>query len=69
MGVAGFACRIGSTATEMPVTAQASPLTFSDKYKRQGRKSVGSSEGMAGALRILDPEDLPAAMRARVHRR
>src|SRR5262249_40256735 len=29
------------------------------------RKSVGSSEGMAGALRILDPEHLPAEMRAR----
>src|SRR5262249_14284706 len=28
------------SATEMPVTLQASPLTFSDKYKRQGRKSV-----------------------------
>jgi D-alanine-D-alanine ligase len=54
-----------ASVTEMPVTLQASPLTFSDKYKRQGRKSIGSSEGMAGALRVLDPEDLPAEMRAR----
>jgi len=54
-----------ASITEMPVTLQASPLTFSEKYKRQGRKSIGSSEGMAGALRVLDPEDLPAEMRAR----
>jgi D-alanine-D-alanine ligase len=54
-----------ASITEMPVTSQASPLTFSEKYKRQGRKSIGSSEGMAGALRILDPDDLPAEMRAR----
>ncbi|HEX4348645.1 MAG TPA: hypothetical protein VHZ73_13805, partial [Vicinamibacterales bacterium] len=54
-----------ASVTEMPVTAQASPLTFSEKYKRQGRKSIGSSEGMAGALRVLDPQDLPAALRAR----
>jgi D-alanine-D-alanine ligase len=45
------------------VTLQDSPLTFSEKYKRQGRKSVGSSEGMAGALRVLDPQDLPEAVR------
>ena len=44
-----------ASVTEMPVTSQASPLTFSEKYKRQGRKSIGSSEGMAGALRVLDP--------------
>jgi D-alanine-D-alanine ligase len=54
-----------ASVTEMPVTNQASPLSFSDKYKKQGRKSVGSSEGMAGALRVLDPEALPAEMRAR----
>lgn len=53
-----------ASVTEMPVTSQASPLSFSEKYKRQGRKSVGSSEGMAGALRVLDPNDLPAEMRA-----
>jgi len=54
-----------ASVTEMPATNQASPLTFSEKYKRQGRKSVGSSEGMAGALRILDPQDLPIDMRRR----
>jgi D-alanine-D-alanine ligase len=54
-----------ASVTEMPVTQQASPLSFSEKYKKQGRKSVGSSEGMAGALRVLDPEDLPVEMRAR----
>src|SRR5204862_1900960 len=54
-----------ASATEMPVTAQESPLTFSEKYKRQGRKSVGSTEGMAGALRVLDPDSLPAETRAR----
>jgi D-alanine-D-alanine ligase len=52
-----------ASVSEMPVTLQDSPLTFSEKYKRQGSKSVGSSEGMAGALRVLDPEDLPAAVR------
>jgi D-alanine-D-alanine ligase len=54
-----------ASVTEMPVTSQATPLTFAEKYRRQGRKSIGSSEGMAGALRILDPQDLPAEMRAR----
>jgi D-alanine-D-alanine ligase len=57
-----------ASVTEMPLTTQASPLTFSEKYKRQGRKSVGSSEGMAGALRVLDPDDLPAEMRAAAQR-
>jgi D-alanine-D-alanine ligase len=64
VAVAGVGEPIASI-TEMPVTQQASPLTFSEKYKKQGRKSVGSSEGMAGALRVLDPVDLPVEMRAR----
>lgn len=64
VAVAGLDEAVASI-TEMPVTAQASPLTFSEKYKRQGRKSIGSSEGMAGALRVLDPQDLPAELRAR----
>jgi D-alanine-D-alanine ligase len=63
VAVAGLDRPVASV-TEMPVTSQASPLTFSEKYKREGRKSVGSSEGMAGALRVLDPEDLPKEMRA-----
>ncbi len=54
-----------ASVTEMPVTSQASPLSFSEKYKRQGGKSVGSSQGMAGALRVLDPEDLSVEIRAR----
>ena len=57
-----------ASVTEMPVTAQATPLTFSEKYRRQGRKSIGSSEGMAGALRVLDPQDLPPEMRAAAQR-
>jgi D-alanine-D-alanine ligase len=57
-----------ASVTEMPVTSQASPLTFAEKYRKQGRKSIGSSEGMAGALRVLDPQDLPAEMRARAQR-
>ena len=64
VAVAGLDEPVAST-TEMPVTAQASPLTFSEKYKRQGRKTVGSSAGMAGAARVLDPDVLPAEMRAR----
>lgn len=64
VAVAGLDQPVASV-TEMPVTNQAAPLSFSEKYKKQGRKSVGSSEGMAGALRILDPEELPAEMRAR----
>jgi D-alanine-D-alanine ligase len=62
VAVAGLDEPIASV-TEMPVTSQAAPLSFSEKYKRQGTKSVGS-QGMAGALRVLDPEDLPAEMRA-----
>jgi len=64
VAVAGLDQAVASV-TEMPATSQASPLTFSEKYKRQGRKSVGSSEGMAGALRVLDPQDLPMETRRR----
>jgi D-alanine-D-alanine ligase len=67
VAVAGLDEPVAST-TEMPVTSQASPLSFSDKYKREGRKSIGTSEGMAGALRVLDPQDLPAEMRAAAQR-
>jgi D-alanine-D-alanine ligase len=62
VAVAGLDEPIASV-TEMPVTSQGSPLSFSEKYKPQGTKSVGS-QGMAGALRVLDPEDRPAEMRA-----
>jgi D-alanine-D-alanine ligase len=54
-----------ASITELPVTNQESPLSFSEKYKREGRKSIGSSDGMASALRVLDPSDLPAELRAR----
>jgi D-alanine-D-alanine ligase len=67
VAVAGLDVPVPSV-TEMPVTSQASILSFSEKYKRQGRKSIGSSEGMAGALRVLDPADLPAEMRANAQR-
>jgi D-alanine-D-alanine ligase len=62
VAVAGLDTPVPSV-TEMPVTSQASPLSFSEKYRRQGRKSVGSSQGMAGALRVLDPQDVPVTMR------
>jgi D-alanine-D-alanine ligase len=67
VAVAGLDVPVPSV-TEMPVTSQSSILSFSEKYKRQGRKSIGSSEGMAGALRVLDPEDLPAELRASAQR-
>ena len=62
VAVAGLDRPVASVS-EMPLTLQDSPLTFSEKYKRQGRKSVGSSEGMASALRVLDPQDLPEPLR------
>ncbi len=62
VAVAGLDTPVPSV-TEMPVTSQSSPLSFSEKYKRQGRKSVGSSDGMAGALRVLDPQDVSVTMR------
>jgi D-alanine-D-alanine ligase len=62
VAVAGLDRPVASV-TEMPVTQQDSPLTFSEKYKRQGGKSVGSA-GMAGALRVLDPEQLPSEVRS-----
>ena len=62
VAVAGLDDAVASVS-EMPVTAKSSILSFSEKYKRQGRKSIGSSEGMAGALRVLDPDDLPSEMR------
>jgi D-alanine-D-alanine ligase len=64
VAVAGLEEAVASV-TEMPVTSQATLLSFSDKYKRQGRKSIGSTQGMAGALRLLDPEALPLEMRQR----
>ena len=57
-----------ASVTEMPATNQATPLTFAEKYRREGPKTVGSTEGMAGALRILDPQDLPADMRRRAQK-
>jgi D-alanine-D-alanine ligase len=53
-----------ASITEMPVTSQTSPLSFADKYRRQGRKGVGS-QGMAGLARVLDPQDLPQEIRDR----
>jgi len=67
VAVAGLEEPVASV-TEMPLTSQASPLTFAEKYRRQGRKSIGSSEGMAGALRVLDPQSLPAEMRTNAQR-
>jgi D-alanine-D-alanine ligase len=63
VAVAGLDEPVAST-TEMPVTSQASLLSFSDKYKREGGKSIGGA-GMASALRVLDPADLPAEVRQR----
>lgn len=54
-----------ASVSEMPATSKASILSFSEKYKREGGKSVGSSQGMAGALRVLDPQDLPEELRLR----
>lgn len=54
-----------ASVTEMPATSRTSILSFSEKYKREGGKSVGSSQGMAGALRVLDPQDLPEELRQR----
>jgi D-alanine-D-alanine ligase len=56
------------SVTEMPATSTASILSFSEKYKREGGKSVGTSQGMAGALRVLDPQDLPEELRRRAQR-
>jgi len=67
VAVAGLETPVPSVS-EMPVTAQASPLTFSEKYKKSGPKSVGRSEGMASALRVLDPVDLSAELRERAQR-
>jgi D-alanine-D-alanine ligase len=67
VAVAGLDTAVASVS-EMPVTAKTSILSFSEKYKRQGRKSIGSSEGMAGALRVLDPDDLSVEMRADAQR-
>jgi hypothetical protein len=56
-----------ASVTEMPLTSKDAALSFSEKYKKQGGKSIGSSEGMAGALRVLDPpaadEAAPRCMR------
>ncbi len=54
-----------ASVSEMPATSTASILSFGEKYKREGGKSVGSSQGMAGALRVLDPQDLPEELRRR----
>ncbi len=64
VAVAGLERPVASVS-EMPVTSQSSPLTFSEKYKRTGGKSVGSSGGLASALRVLDPQDLPEEVRLR----
>jgi len=62
VAVVGLEAPVAS-ATEMPLTDQRSPLSFSEKYKREGTKAVGSSEGMASASRVLDPMSIPLEMR------
>ena len=57
-----------ASVTEMPFTSKDAALSFSEKYKKQGGKSIGSSEGMSGALRVLDPADVPEELRARAQR-
>lgn len=57
-----------ASVTEMPLTSKDAALSFSEKYKKEGGKSIGSSEGMAGAMRVLDPADLPEELRARAQR-
>lgn len=54
-----------ASVTEMPATSSSAILSFSQKYKRQGGKSLGTSQGMAGASRVLDPQDLPEELRRR----
>lgn len=66
VAVAGLDTPVASV-TEMPLTSLDQPLTFAEKYRRQGGKSVGS-QGMAGALRVLDPDSLPVEMRANAQR-
>lgn len=67
VAVAGLDEPVASVC-EMPLTSQASPLTFAEKYRRKGGKSVGSSQGMAGALRVLDPDQIPLEMREAAQR-
>ena len=67
VAVAGLDTPVASV-TEMPVTSDAAPLSFSEKYRRSGGKSVGSSQGMASLARILDPQALPLSMREEAQR-
>lgn len=62
VAVAGLGQNVASVS-EMPVTSADSLLDFEKKYKKPGLKGVGTSDGMATAVRILDPVDLPADVR------
>jgi D-alanine-D-alanine ligase len=54
------------SVTEIPVVASGGVLTYEEKYMRGGGGRKGSSlaEGMAGLSRIVDPSDLPEALKA-----
>ena len=61
-----------ASVTEIPVPSEEF-LSFEDKYMRggskktgEGSKSGGASEGMAGLTRIIDPQDLDAAIKQQV---
>jgi D-alanine-D-alanine ligase len=57
-----------ASVTEIPV-ASAGALTYEDKYMRgggKGKKGHGTSQGMAGLTRVIDPNDLDGSIKAQV---
>jgi D-alanine-D-alanine ligase len=54
-----------ASVVEIPISS-GQALTYEDKYMRGGSKTSEASQGMAGLTRIIDPTDLPEAIRKRV---
>jgi D-alanine-D-alanine ligase len=56
-----------ASVVEIPVPAQGGELTYEDKYMRGGSKKTGNEpSGMAGLVRIIDPQDLDVQIRKQV---
>jgi D-alanine-D-alanine ligase len=54
-----------ASVVEMPI-ASGKALTYEDKYMREGKKTSGSSQGMATLARRINPEDLDSSIKNQV---
>jgi D-alanine-D-alanine ligase len=58
-----------ASVVEIPIPAAGGELTYEDKYLRGGGKKTGQEpEGMAGLVRVIDPQDLDTEIKNQVQK-